>query len=162
MNDVSTIKTEYFKKPWTWVSRALRFLMAILVLYLVDLYELAPGSNALIGGYIFVGILAVFFLLWPTDELELDKNHLSFIKKSLLPIANKTTRYKLSELKRIGSYNISKPAGILALLVPVFNIHRVEIIFKDDSLKSHDLIIHKKQLHNILLKVKASILSSAG
>jgi hypothetical protein len=114
----------------------------------------------LIGGYIFVGILAVFFLLWPTDELALDKNHLSFIKKSLLPIANKTTRYKLSEFKRIGSYNISKPAGIFALLVPVFNIHRVEIIFKDDSLKSHDLIIHKKQLHNILSKVKASITSN--
>ena len=39
------IKTDYFNRPWTWIARALRFLMAILVLYLVDLYELEPGSN---------------------------------------------------------------------------------------------------------------------
>ena len=162
MNDVSTIKTDYFYRPWTWIARALRFLMAILVLYLVDLYELEPGSNALLIGYIFIGILAVFFLLWPTDELVLDKDNLCLIKKSLLPTANKTIRYKLSDLKGIGTYNISKPAGILALLVPVFNIHRVEIIFKDDSLKSHDLIIRKKELKKILLKVKASISSGLG
>lgn len=162
MNDDSTIKTDYFNRPRTWIARALRFLMAVLVLYLVDLYELEAGSNALMGGYIFIGILAVFFLFWPTDELVVDKDDLSFIKKSLLPIANKTTRYKLSDLKRIGSYNISKPAGILALLVPVFNIHRVEIIFKDDALKSHDLIIDKKALKKILLKVKVSLSSNMG
>lgn len=157
MNDVYTIKTDYFNRPWTWVIRALRFLMAILVLYLVDLYELEPGSNILFGGYIFIGILAVFFIVWPTDELALGKENLYFIKKSLLPIVNKTTGYKLSNLKGIGAYNISKPAGIFALLVPVFNIHRVEIIFKDDSSKSHDLIIHKKDLKKILLKVKGVI-----
>ena len=65
MNDVYTIKTDYFNRPWTWIVRAIRFLMAILVLYLVDLYELEPGSNALMGGYIFIGILAFFFLVWP-------------------------------------------------------------------------------------------------
>jgi hypothetical protein len=48
------------------------------------------------------------------------------------------------------------------LLVPVFNVHRVEIIFKDDSSKSHDLIIRKKELKKILLKVKASIGSGLG
>jgi hypothetical protein len=69
--------------------------MAILVLYLVDLYELELGSNALLGGYIFIGILAFFFLVWPTDELALDRGNLYFIKKSLLPIVNKTTPYKL-------------------------------------------------------------------
>jgi hypothetical protein len=128
--------------------------MAILVLFLVDLYELEPGSNALTGGYIFIGILAVFFLLWPTDELVVDNGNLCFIKKSLLPIVNKTTRYNLSGFKRIGTYNISKPAGILALLVPVFNLYRIEIVFKDGSSKSHDLIIHKKELKKILLKVR--------
>jgi hypothetical protein len=128
--------------------------MAVLVLYLVDLYELEPGSRALMAGYIFVGVLAVFFLVWPVDELALDMSNLCFIKKSLITLANKTTRYSLSDFKGIGSYNISKPAGILALLVPVFNIHRIEIIFKDDSLRSHDLIIHKKELTKILSKAK--------
>ena len=70
---------------------------------------------------------------------------------------NMTTRYKLSDFKGIGTYNISKPAGIFALLVPVFNLYRVEIIFKDDTSKSHDLIIHKKELKKILLKVKALV-----
>jgi len=160
MNDIYTIKTDYFNRPWTWIVRAFRFLVAILVLYLVDLYELELGSNALMGGYVFIGILAFFFLVWPTDELTLDGGNLYFIKKSLLPIVNKTTRYRLSDFKGIGTYNISKPAGILALLVPVFNLYRVEIIFKDESSKSHDLIIHKKELKKILLKVKELISSN--
>jgi hypothetical protein len=160
MNDIYTIKTDYFNRPWTWVVRGLRFLMAILVLYLIDLYELEPGSNVLIGGYIFIGVLAFFFLVWPTDELVLDRDNLYFIKKSLLPIVNKTTRYKLSDFKGIGTYNISKPAGIFALLVPVFNLYRIEIIFKDDSSESHDLIIHKKEFKKILLEVKELISSN--
>ena len=157
MNDIYIIKTDYFNKPWTWIARAIRFLMAILVLYLVDLYELEPGSNILIGGYIFIGILAIFFLVWPIDELALDNGNLYFIRKSLLPIVNKTTRYKVSDFKGIGTYNISKPVGIFALFVPVFNLYRVEIIFKDDSSKSQDLIIDKKALKEIILKVKESI-----
>src|SRR5688572_33407317 len=112
MKDEYIIKTDYFNKPWTWIARAMRFLMAIIVLYLVDLYELEPGSNILTGGYIFIGLLAIFFLIWPTDELALDKDNLYFIKKSLLPAVNKTTRYNLSDLERIGIYNISKPVGV--------------------------------------------------
>jgi hypothetical protein len=160
MNDIYTIQTDYFNRPLTWIVRALRFLMAILVLYLVDLYELEPGSNVLIGGYIFIGVLAFFFLVWPTDELALDRNNLYFIKKSLLPIVNKTTAYNLSNVKVIGTYNISKPAGIFALLVPVLNLYRVEIIFKDDTSKSHDLIIRKKELKKVLLKGKQLINSN--
>lgn len=157
MNDNYTIKTDYFNGRWTWIKRGLRFLLAILVLYLVDLYELEPGSNVLTGAYIFIGILAVFFLFWPTDELALDKDNLHFIRKSFLPIFSNTTCYKVSDFKGIGTYNISKPAGIAALFVPVFNLYRVEIIFKDNSSKSQDLIIDKKALKEIIIKVKESI-----
>ena len=116
MNYNYIIKTDYFNRPWTWIARALRFSLAILVLYLVDLYELEPGSNILTGGYIFIGILAIFFLFWPIDELALDKDNLYFIRRSFLPILNNTTCYKVSDFKGIGTYNISKPAGIFALL----------------------------------------------
>ena len=149
------LKTDYFNSPWTWITRSLRFLMAILVLYLVDLYELAPGSNFLMAGYVLIGILAVFFLVWPTDELALDEDNLYFIRKSFLQVLSGTTSYKVSNFKSIGMYNISKPAGIFALLVPVFNVHRIEIILNDNTSKSEDVIISKKELKNILLKVKA-------
>ena len=157
MNNSYIINTDYFNRRWTWIKRGLRFLLGIFVLYLVDLYELEPGSNILTGGYIFIGILAVFFLFWPTDELALDQDNLYFIRKSFLPIFSNTTCYRVSDFKGIGTYNISKPAGIAALFVPIFNLYRVEIIFKDDSSTSQDLIIDKKTLKEIILHVKESI-----
>jgi len=51
-----------------------------------NLYELELGSNALVGGYIFIGVLALFFLVWPTDELALDKGNLYFIKNHSFPM----------------------------------------------------------------------------
>ena len=157
MNKNYIIKTDYFNKPSRWIARCLRFAVAILVLYLVDLYKLEAGSNILTGAYIFIGMLAISFVFWPIDELALDKDNLYFIRRSVLPILNSTAIYKVSDFKGIGTYNISKQVGIFTLLVPVFNLYRVEIIFKDNSSKSQDLTIDKKALKEIILKVKESI-----
>ena len=157
MKDEYIIKTDYFNKPGIWIARALRFFLAILVLYVIDLYELEPGSDILMIGYISIGLLAIFFLIWPIDEMALDKDNLYFIKKSLLPVANKTTRYPLSDFKRIGTYNISKQVSLFTLFVPLFNLYRVEFTFKDDSSKSEDLTITKKDLKEILLKANELI-----
>ena len=50
MNNNYIIKTDYFNSRGLGSKEVLRFLLAILVLYLVDLYELEPGSNILTGG----------------------------------------------------------------------------------------------------------------
>jgi hypothetical protein len=132
----------------------LRFLGATVVLYLIDLQELEQGSTIMVGGYVFIGLLGIFFLVWPTDELALDNDNLYFIRKSLVSYFNSSKIYKIENFERVGFYNISKPAGIFALLVPIFNLYRVEMTLKDNSSKSEDLVIKKRDLQKILLEVK--------
>src|SRR5688500_19947712 len=77
------VNTNYFNQRWTWILRGVRFLIAMLFLYLVDLQELENGSNILVLGFIFAALLAIVLLVWPTDELALDKDNIYFIRKSL-------------------------------------------------------------------------------
>lgn len=155
------ISTNYFNQRWTWILRALRFLIATLFLYLIDLQELENGSSILLGGYIFAALLGTLLIVWPTDELAVDNVNIYLFRKSVLPLFNRSIEYKISNLKGIGSYNMSKPAGIFALFVPVWDVHRIEIIFKDDSSLSHDLLVPKKDLKKILLMVRKKILQSS-
>jgi hypothetical protein len=157
MKNEYIVRTNYFNQPWTWILRGVRFLIAMLFLYLIDLQELENGSNILVIGFIFAALLAIALLIWPTDELALDKDNIYFIRKSLWSELNRTIEYKISTFKGIGTYNMSKPAGIFALFVPVWDVYRVEIIFKDDSSLSRDLMIPKKELKKILLMVRKNI-----
>ncbi len=152
------VSTNYFNQRWTWILRAARFLLAMLFLYLVDLQELESGSNILILGFVFAALLGIVLLIWPTDELALDKDNIYFIRKSLWSVLNRTREYKISNFKAIGTYNMSKPAGVFALFVPVWDVHRVEMIFKDDSSSSLDLMIPKKELKKMLLMVRERII----
>lgn len=154
------VSTNYFNQAWTWILRGVRFLIAMLFLYLVDLQELETGSNILVLGLVFAALLAFVLLVWPTDELALDKDNIYFIRKSLWSELNRTIKYKISNLKGIGTYNMSKPAGIHALFIPIWDVHRVEIIFKDDSSLSRDLMIPKKELKKILLMVRENIIQN--
>jgi hypothetical protein len=151
------VSTDFFNKRSTWIFRALRFLIGMLVLYLVDLQELENGSEILVLGFVFAAFLAIVFVVWPTTELALDKDNIYFIRKSLWSELNRTKEYKISNFKGIGTYNISKPPGILALFIPVWDVYRVEMIFKDDSSSSTDLMIPKKDLKKILLMVRGMI-----
>ena len=155
------VSTNYFNQHWTWILRGVRFLVAMLFLYLVDLQELENGSNILVLGFVFAAMLAIALVVWPTDELAVDKDRIYFIRKSLWSELNRTIEYKISDFKRIGTYNMSKPAGIHALFIPVWDVHRVEIIFKDDSSLSHDLMIPKKDLKKILLMVRGKIIQNS-
>ena len=150
-------QTNNFNNPWTWIGRVIRFLVGVAVLFLVDLSELQNGSQILWFGYFFLVVFAVTSILWPTDELALDKDTLYFIRKSLLPDLNRTTHYKIADLKGIGIYNIATATGIFGLISPVWSVNRIEIIFKDNSSTSSDMTISKKEAEKILLKVRAMV-----
>ncbi len=156
------VSTNYFNRRWTWILRGLRFIIAILFLYLLDLQELESGSNVLVGGFVFAGFLAIALLVWPTDELAIDKDTIYFIRKSLWSELNRTKEFQISNFKSIGTYNMSKPAGVFALFVPVWDVYRVEMIFKDDSSSSLDVMVPKKELKKMLLMVRKSINQTAG
>jgi hypothetical protein len=147
-------QTNYFGNTWTWVGRAISFLVAAAVLFLVDLNELKAGNQFLLYGYFLVAALVIVMLALPTDELALDNEMLYFERKSLFPAFNQVVHYKISDLKGIGTYSIGGSSGIFSLLLPVWSVNRIEIIFNDDSSCSRDVITNKKELKKILLKVR--------
>jgi hypothetical protein len=105
--------------------------------------------------YVCSSLLAIGFVIVPVDELGFDKDNLYFIKKSFIPILNRTSiSYPISSIKRIGYYSLSGVAGLAALFVPVTNVFRIEFTFQDNSSKSNDLFIHKKDLQRIVSEVR--------
>lgn len=157
MDSKYIVSTDYFERPWTWVSRILRFVIALLVLYLVDLQELENGQNILLFGYLFLAFLAIIFVLFPTHDVAVDKQNLYLIRRSFLPLLNRTITYKISDLKGVGVYNISAAPGIFTVLAPVHEVNRIEIIFSNNSSTSHDLTVSKKEIKSILSKVMKMI-----
>jgi hypothetical protein len=146
--------TNYFSKPLTWIGRLAQFLVSMLLLYFVDLHDQQAG---LVIGGVFGTLLAIGFLVWPTDEIAVDSQRVYFMKKSIFPFLNRTVSYEISTIKGIGSYSRSSQAGVAALFIPVISAHRVELIFSDDSSKSHDLFVRKDDLKSILSVVRKSI-----
>jgi hypothetical protein len=147
------IETNYFNNPRTWIIRFILSVVAILVLYSIDLQKLGQNKELFWFGCIFAGLLVVAFFVMPTDDLALDKDKLYYIKKSIIPVFNQTTEYSISNIKGIGVGGLFSIKGTFALLDPRGNRNRMEITFKDNSSKSHDLKIYKKELKRISLKV---------
>jgi hypothetical protein len=147
-------ETNYFSMPVTWIARLAQFLIGMLFLFLVDLHDQEAG---LVIGVVFGTFLAIGFLVWPTDELAVDSQNIYFMKRSILPFLDRTIVYKISEIKGIGSYSRASQAGLAALFIPIISAHRVELIFNDDSSKSHDLFVRKDDLKAILSIVRKSI-----
>jgi hypothetical protein len=110
--------------------------------------------NSWVYGYFLLAALVIAMLAWPTDELALDNEQIYFEKRSLFPVFNQVVPYKISELKGIGTYSIGGSSGILSLMLPVWSVNRIEMIFKDNSSCSRDMITNKKELKKILLKVR--------
>src|SRR4051812_27366237 len=111
MNTEFIFKTNYFNDPWTWITRIAQFVIAITVLYLVDLKELQPNADILTVGYFIVAILGFALFVSPTDELALDKTHLYFIRKSIVPVFNRIIKCEISGIKGVGIYDMSHVAG---------------------------------------------------
>ena len=152
MNRNYIIQTNYFNNPWTWIIRLAQSLVAILILYSIDLQKLEQKNDLLWVGYILAGLLVVAFFVRPIDELALNKEGFYHIKKSIIPFLNRTTCYNISNIKGIGVGGIFS-FGTFALLDPRGNRNRLEITFKDNSSISHDLNIYKKELKRIAVKV---------
>lgn len=122
-------------------------MVALVVLFLVDLNELPNGVTLL---YILSVPLAIFFIVLPVDDLALDSDGIHFIKRSVLPIFNRTKTYQSNTIKRIGFYAISRAPSVFSLLVPIPDVFRIEFTFQDDTSKSEDIFISKKNLQNIV------------
>jgi len=141
------IQTNYFKSPKTWIFRGVQFLVAVFVLYWVDLAEMTEPTSLL---YVCAPLLFLLFICLPVEELAIDNGSIYFIKKSLLPFFNNTKAVSISSIKRIGFYTIPRALSIFSLLVPISNLMRIELTFNNDSSTSKDIFISKKDLQNIV------------
>src|SRR6478736_607254 len=152
-------QTNNFGNSTVWIRRCINSFLGIALIFFVDIERLMEGSQFPSYGYVLLGVAAlVITLIWPVDELAVDTEQIYFESKSLFPALNKVTNYKISELKGIGTS--SRSYDILSLILPVWSKNKVEIIFKNGSVYSCDLITHKKELQEILLKVRGMMAES--
>lgn len=149
------VKTNDFHKPYTWILRSMYAILALLVLYIIDLQKLENGFLWI--GYSLAILMVLAFFTIPVDELTLDKDHLYFEKKSLLPFFNKTVKHQVSKIQQIGVGGNSARIGTYALLNPRICRSKMEIIFKDNSSKIYDLSISKKDSKEITNKIRQLI-----
>ena len=130
-------------------------ILALLILYVIDLQKLGNGFPWI--GYSLAILLVFAFFTIPVDELTLEKDHLYFEKKSILPFFNKTVKHKVSKIQQVGVGGYSARIGTYALLNPRICRSKIEIIFKDNSSKIYDLSISKKESKEIANKIKQLI-----
>lgn len=149
------VKTNDFHKPYTWILRSIYAILALLVLYIIDLQKLE--NDFLWIGYSLAILMALAVFTIPVDELALDKDHLYFEKKSILPFFNKTIKHQVSRIQQIGVGGHSARIGTFALLDPRICRSKIEIIFKDNSSKIYDLSISKKDSKEIANEIRRLI-----
>ena len=146
------VKTNDFHKPHIWILRSMNAILALLILYVIDLQKL--GNDLLWIGYSVAILMVLPFFTIPVDELTLDSDHLYFEKKSILPFFNKTVKHQVSKIQQIGVGGNSARIGTYALLNPRICRSRIEITFKDNSSKIYDLSISKKESKEIANKIR--------
>ena len=149
------IKTNHFHKPHIWILRSIHAILALLILYVIDLQKL--GNDFLWIGYSVAILLVLAFFILPIDELTLDTDHIYFEKKSIIPFFNKITKHQVSKIQQVGVGGSSARIGTYALLNPRICRSRMELTFKDNSSKIYDLSISKKESKEIANKIRQLI-----
>lgn len=148
------IKTDYFNKRWTWIKRGFEFLAALGFLFWLHVVESeSHRPNYPWIKYFLFAVLTVYIFGRPKDELALDKENFYYIKRSIFPFFNRMVKYPISSIKSIGCGGLlDTDTEFLGRARPTRN--RLEIIFKDNSSRSHDVTIYKKQLKVIVKNVQ--------
>jgi hypothetical protein len=156
------IKTNYFRKPWTWTKRFLEFLVGLGFMFWIYSVEAKDnGTEYYWVKYCLLGILTMYIFCRPKDELAVDEENLYYMKKSILPLLNRTTQYGISKMKSIGCGGFfDTDTELLGRARPTRN--RLEIIFKDNSSRSHDVTIYKSELRVIVNTVSRLINQSSA
>ncbi len=148
------LKTNNFAEPRIWVARAFLFVVAIICLEGVKVVatdsEMMWVVSAIVGGYL------ILLLLKPTDELTLDNEKLSYIRKSIIPLLTRKTAYRISDIKSIAIGGKLQRDSIFYQLVPNFyalrSLNKIQLTLKDDSVISHHTSVYKKDLEELSVK----------
>jgi hypothetical protein len=154
MEKVYLIRTNYFNRPWTWIKRLLEFIGALLFLGWIGTVEAShTGPEYSWIKYALFGVATFYIFSRPKDELALDKQDLHYIKKSIIPFFSRTTKYKISKIKSIGCGGVYDTDTEFLIKGNRYR-NRLEIVFKDNSSKSHDVTIYKTELKAIVKRVQ--------
>jgi hypothetical protein len=115
------------------------------------------------GWYLWKGLFLIvcglYILLKPKDDLAVKNRHLYHFENSLVPFLSRTKIYDIAEIRSIKVGGIySSEFEVMDFLGNGFS-NRLEIIFEDDSSKTLNLRIYKKDLTfvvSLVSKVKAA------
>ena len=153
-DSILIIKTNYFNHYWTWIKRAILF---IIILVVILLWESMNPEYSWVG-YLFVLIMFIIIFTIPMDDLALDRKYFWHVKKSIVPFFSRVNRYDLSKIKSIkgkGTYSKGNDLfGFMSLGNIYQSMNSIEIIFIDDSSVVINIAIYKKELDEVVLKVR--------
>lgn len=157
MVDNKTYKTDYFERPWTWTKRIGLFFLFVVFVTIWELSE-DPWDYWWIKYAIF-GLMSIGLFLSPVDDIVVDDKYFYHIKRSLLKSRTKVDKYDISTIKSIRCLGVHAPGLTVHEVVGTsrqisVETNQVEITFKDDSYKSLELAIYKKELIFYVSKIR--------
>ena len=153
LNKKTITRTNYFSKPGTWFKRT--FYATILVSQLF-IWNLEDDIFYLKPLLITVVILAVFGSR--KDDLAVDSKYLYHLQTSLIPFLTRIDKYEISQIESIRGKGFDSSFWELfgnRSLIRIGNT--IELNFTDNSSKSIEASIYKKELERIIDAVQLII-----
>ena len=156
MTDEFISRTNYFNKPWTWVKTIVTIIFILLFLLLWESVD--QGTEYSWIKYLVFTVLVFGIATAPVDDLAVDKNNFYHFRKSILPLLSKTTKFEISKIKSIRSGGQHTESMEFLQFLTMNNIggrrNTIELTLTDDSYRSLDVAIYRKDLQTMVSKVK--------
>ena len=154
MNSEFINRTNYFNKPWTWVKTIA--IVGFITLLLLSWQLMDEGGKYSWIRYL-ISIIIVFSIATaPIDDLAVDKQYFYYFRTSILPFFSKVTKFEISQIKsiRAGGRHTESSDIFQFLTMNGGGRNTIEITLIDDSYRSLDVAIYRKDVQMIVLKVK--------
>jgi hypothetical protein len=141
-------RTNYFKREWTWIRRAL-------VMIILGTGILVLPFEFLMVKFIGIGLVAFFLIAKPKDDLAVTNMVLLHIKRSAINAFTRIDTYDISQLTSIRCGGIHTDGWELIDFIGGGGnnggyYNTVEMTFKNGESKSLHLKIDRKKLDTIV------------
>jgi hypothetical protein len=151
-------RTDYFNRKWTWLKTI--GIIAFFTLLLFSWESMDEGSEYSWLRYLIYVILVFAFATAPIDDLAVDKNHFYYFRTSIIPILSEVTKYEIIKIKsiRAGGRHTEGSDILQFLTMNGGGRNTIEITLVDDTYRSLDVAIYKKDMQVIISKVKEQMI----
>lgn len=158
MNNEFIDRTNYFYRTWTWLKTM--GIIGFFTLLFLSWESIDEGSEYSWIKYLIYIILV--FATAPVDDLAVDNNNFYYFKTSILPVLSKVTKFEIVKIKsiRAGGKHTEGSDILQFLTMNGGGRNTIEITFIDDSYRSLDVAIYKKDMQTIISIVKEYMITT--